>query len=222
MRLVVFDFCETLVNFQTADKFVDFIIEKENYYNFRWIKTLNSIFTRTRVLAIVNKFLPELNPSKRLKLFQIRGISEKKVNQYAIDFYNDFIMPNRIMPLYDKMKEHIKNNDFVLIISGGYTPYLKIFSEKHNIQAYFGTELEKNNSILTGQFLGKDCLHGQKIVLLEKYLKEKQINFTTSVSYSDSITDLPLLKWTDEAFVISKNKSQTWAKEYGFKEIIHL
>ncbi len=221
MQLVIFDFCETLVNFQTADSFVDFIIKKENYTKFRWVNILDKILTKTRFLAVLNKFSPELNPSKRLKLLQIRGISEKKVNQYAIDFYNQLIMPNRIMPLYEKMQKHIESKDFVIIISGGFTPYLKVFSEKHNIQAFFGTEMEISNSKLTGQFSGKDCLHGQKIVLLEKYLKEHQINYTNSISYSDSITDLPLLKWTDEAFVISKNKSQSWVKSYGFKEIIH-
>ncbi len=221
MQLVIFDFCETLVNFQTADSFVDFIIKKENYTKFRWVNILNKILTKTRFLAVLNKFSPELNPSKRLKLFQIRGLAEAKVNQYAIDFYNEKIMSNRIMPLYEKMQKHIENKDFVIIISGGYTPYLKVFSEKHNIQAFFGTEVETRDSKLTGLFSGKDCLHGQKIDLLEKYIKENQINFTNSISYSDSITDLPLLKWTDEAFVISKNKSQSWVKSYGFKEIIH-
>ena len=30
MKLVIFDFCETLVNFQTADSFSRFVLEKES------------------------------------------------------------------------------------------------------------------------------------------------------------------------------------------------
>jgi phosphoserine phosphatase len=59
------------------------------------------------------------------------------------------------------------------------------------------------------------------VYLLEKFINETNIIYSKSIVYSDSITDLPLLKWADEAVVISKSKSQLWANDFGFKEIIH-
>lgn len=221
MQLVVFDFCETLVNFQSADRFVDYIIERENYRKHRWLFHLNRILTKTRVLAVTSKIFRELNPSKRLKLLQIKGISEQKVARYAQEFYDQNVMPNLIAPLYDLMKKHVSTGDYVLILSGGYAPYLKIFTEKHGLKGFFGTEMQFENGKLTGKFAGKDCLYGQKTVLLEQYLNAHPIQYTKKIAYSDSVSDLRLLQWADEAFVISKGQPQAWAKTYRFNEIIH-
>jgi HAD superfamily hydrolase (TIGR01490 family) len=221
MKLVIFDFCETLVNFQTADSFVDYIIDKENYNKFRWVKYLDKILIKTRIMTVVRKFFPELNPSKRLKLYQIKGISNDKINHYANEFYKEKLMTNLILPLYDLFLDHIKKGDYVLIISGGYSPYIKVFSENHKIKSYFATEIDKNQTKILGKFLGKDCLFQQKVVLLEKYLKENKIEYSESIAYSDSISDMPLLSWVNKAYVVSKGKTQSWAHKNGFEEIIH-
>jgi len=220
MKLVIFDFCETLVNFQTADSFVDYIVEKEKYYKYNWIKTLVKLLSKTRILALISKIFPELNPSKRLKLIQIRGVSIEKVNKYAESYYTEKLLPNLIPYVYALFQAHIDAQDYILIVSGGYEPYIKLFSEKHAIKGYFATELSSNSKNITGIFSGKDCLFQQKVVLLDNFLKENPIDYISSVAYSDSKTDLPLLQWVDEAFVISNKESQAWASSYGFKEII--
>lgn len=221
MQLVIFDFCETLVNFQSADRFVDFIIEKEKYHKYKWLDAVDNFLTKTRILAVANKILPELNPSKRFKLLQVKGISNEKVSQYAEAFYEERVMPNIIVPIYELLKLHMKNGDYVLVISGGYAPYIKVFSERHNLKGFFATEMAHDTQNLTGLFSGKDCLYGQKVVLVEKYLNENSVDYTKSIVYSDSPSDLPLLKWADEGIVISKHKSQPWAAINGLKEIIH-
>lgn len=221
MQLVIFDFCETLVNFQSADRFVDYIIEKEKYHKYRWIHYLDKILTKFRVLAVLNKLFSELNPSKRLKLLQIKGISNQKINQHAMSFYNEKVMNNLIPALFEKLQLHVANHDHVVIISGGYAPYLKIFADKHQANGYFGTEMGDDGEKLTGRFLGKDCLYGQKVLLLEQYLQEHPLVYSKSIVYSDSSSDLPLLAWADEGIVVSKHKSQSWADHHGLKEIIH-
>jgi HAD superfamily phosphoserine phosphatase-like hydrolase len=115
---------------------------------------------------------------------------------------------------------HRDNKDHILIVSGGYAPYIKYFSEINKLHYSFATEIEFNNNKATGKFIGKDCLYAQKVLLLNQYLKENALDFDKSVAYSDSITDLPLLKWANKAYVVSKNTSQKWAKENGLNEII--
>ena len=221
MKLVIFDFCETLVNFQTADAFIDYIIEKEGYRKYHWIHKLDIFLTKNKLISLINKIAPEYNPSKRIKLYQIKNLEKEKVEKYAYLFFENKIKTNLIEPLYELFLSHIDNKDHVLIISGGYSPYIKLFAETHKINGFFATELAFSSKKFTGFFKGKDCLFKQKVVLLKKYLESNKINYTSSVAYSDSITDLPLLCWVDEPVVISKNKSQLWAVKYGFKEIIH-
>ena len=54
-----------------------------------------------------------------------------------------------------------------------------------------------------------------------QFLKYNAMLFSKSIAYSDSISDLPLLQWADEGVVVSRHKSQAWAKTYGFTEIVH-
>jgi len=219
-KLVVFDFCETLVDLQSADKFIDYVIEKEKYNKYRFLNTLTNIFTKLGFLAIVSKLFPKLNLSKRLRLYQIKGVSKMAIDALAIQYYNEVLKHHKIKHLHELLLKHIDNKDHILIVSGGYAPYIKYFSEFYKLQYSFATEIEFHNNRATGMFFGKDCLFNQKVVLIETYLKENKILFDESIAYSDSISDLPLLRWADKAYVVSKRKSQEWAKANGFNEII--
>ena len=79
------------------------------------------------------------------------------------------------------------------------------------------SQIEFKNGVCTGLIKGLDCMRNNKVVLLNN--KYKRTDFF-SVAYSDSITDLPFLKWVDEGWVVSKYKSQLWPKKYALKEII--
>lgn len=219
-KFVVFDFCETLISFQTADRFVDFIIKNENYQKHKGLRILNSLMTKFRLIAVIRKLFPQLNFSKRLKLLQIRGISVDILENYAIRFYEEVLMKNKIDVLYNLLRSHKENGDHILIVSGGYGPYIKYFAQVHGINFYFATEIACVNNKVTGKFLNKDCLFGQKVVLIDSYLKRNSLKFDESIVYSDSITDLPLLQWADNAYVVSRDQSQKWVKEYGFNEIV--
>jgi HAD superfamily phosphoserine phosphatase-like hydrolase len=219
-KLVVFDFCETLVDFQTADKFIDFVIEKANYKKYRILNTLINILTKLRFLAILTKLFPKFNLSKRLKIYQIKGVSKTIIDTLVIRYYNEVLIHHKIKPVHELLLKHLDNNDHVLIVSGGYSPYIKYFSKIYKLQYSFATEIEFYKNIATGKFSGKDCLFNQKLVLIETYLKNNLILFEECLAYSDSVTDLPLLRWADKAYVVSKGNSQKWAVENGFNEII--
>jgi HAD superfamily phosphoserine phosphatase-like hydrolase len=179
------------------------------------------VLSKLRVIAIVNKFFPEVNIAKRLKLFQIRGVESSRIEVLAKDFYEQELMTHLIAPLYELLQSHINQNDYIMLISGGYSPYLKVFLEQHHLKKHFATEIEMSDGKVTGFFSGKDCLYAQKVVLLNQFLKDNAMLFANSIAYSDSISDLPLLQWADEGVVVSRHKSQAWAKTYGFTEIIH-
>jgi len=90
--LVIFDFCETLINFQTADRFIDFIIENESYKKHKWVANLDSFLRKSKLLSLFNKFNKDYNLSKRLKLAQLKGISKEIVDRNALDYYESIII----------------------------------------------------------------------------------------------------------------------------------
>ena len=140
-----------------------------------------------------------------------------ELNEYSKLFYSEKIKSNFIQEIFEKFLKHKSEGDTIVVISGGYSIYLKHFVEEFKIPHLFASEIEFNKNYCTGLIKGMDCLYDNKVAFIEGHGIEKEQN---TVAYSDSITDLPLLKWVKKGIVISKNKSQKWAIQNGFEEII--
>jgi len=221
MKLVIFDFCETLVRFQTADAFVHFVMQKLNIKENKFLRMLGSILFKMKVIALINTFFPAFNPSKRLTLWQLRGVSTTDIENCAKEFEQTEIRSQLIPELMEQLRIHQAAGDHIIIISGGYEPYLNYFAQKEGISIVMGTKMKARNRKLSGTFDGADCLKGEKVVRLNDWLLKQKANYCSSVVYSDSATDMPLFDWVEEPVVVSNKKSQAWAQKLQFKEIIH-
>ena len=221
-KLALFDFCETLVSFQTADAFIDYVRSKESSLYMRLLNTILIALSMAKVIAFINKLFPNSGISKRIKLLQLRGFTFNKLDILAEFYYREVIKPNLIDTVVSKMKECTQQNYEVSIVSAGYFQYLKFFAKDFNIKHLIATEIEfdKMGKRCLGTISGKDCIHVEKINRINEYFDGQKVEYKKSISYSDSITDLPLLTMTGEGVVVSRTRSQSWSHLYKFKEII--
>jgi HAD superfamily hydrolase (TIGR01490 family) len=220
--LVVFDFCETLVNFQTADRFIDFLLEgKSSIWSEFWM-LVSKIITITKFNAFISKVQPKSNFFKRIYLLRIRGISEIYINLMAEQYLNEVINSNLNKMIMDKLKHHQNKGDILIISSGGYEPYLTAFKKMYGLDYLNCSNFEYRNGKATGFLNGRDCMHGVKVELLNKTIQKEKLNYNKIITYSDSYTDLPLFQFSDESFVISYGESKDWVMKNKFNEIILL
>ena len=217
-NLVIFDFCETMIRFQTADRFVDYVVQNSKHSMRFWIY-ISKIASKRPLSALFNRIFPGFNFNKRVKLLALRGIPESEISHLSIQ-YAETIENETIEPVMRLLYKHSEMKDHIVLISGGYTNYLYYFAKKYHFKSFFGTQIKFHKGYCKGIFDGADCMHGIKLVVLKKYLKENEIKYDTSICYTDSITDLPILEWADKAVVVSRNQSQTWAKSRNYQEII--
>jgi len=70
------------------------------------------------------------------------------------------------------------------------------------VEHLLATELETEAGRYTGRIVGEPCYRDGKIAHLQRWLAETKCPFETSVFYSDSINDLPLMRWTDQAVAV--------------------
>jgi HAD superfamily hydrolase (TIGR01490 family) len=220
-RLALFDFCETLVSFQTAGQFVDFVRATSDSRKMHQLEKLRIWSKKLRLTAVVNKLRPHYNFDKRVHLYQFKGLSKQTLIMLAGKYYREFIVPNLIPELMEHVQNKIREGYTVTIISGGYSIYLDYFAREYGIKDVIASEIEfDKNDICTGRLKGTDCMYHYKIQKLSKYFVDTDVNLQESVAYSDSITDLPLLRWAGTGIVVSAEKSQSWASENGLREIV--
>ena len=217
MNLVVFDFCETLVPYQSADAFVNYVLENnvESKDKRNWFDPfLNSKV----VIVFFNKFFPTFNFSKRKVLAQLKGIEQNQVEKLALD-YSEKLGTTFIPEMMEKFHYHKSIGDEIIIISGGYEVYLKYFAKKFGFNACYATKIKFNNNSCTGVFDGNDCMFGQKVQYAAEYKMAMKIQPEQTIVYTDSESDIKLMQWADEGIVVSKSP-QRWANKFNFKEII--
>lgn len=217
-KVALFDFCETLANFQTADPFVDYVRDhRQQKRMVRWEK-IKRLHDRSIIIGLIEYiFFPKFSISKRLKLFQLRGFCKSDLEIFAKGYYKEKIKPNLIKKVLEEMTSLKSEGYKIYLVSGGYDIYLKYFVQDYELDGCISSKIGFKGNICTGHLDGKDCMFDNKVTLLDRFFVTKP-SFT--VAYSDSKTDIPFLKWADEGVVISKNRPKEWAGDNNFREII--
>lgn len=222
MKLAIFDFCGTLVNFQTADAFVDYV---RNYNCTKYSRILNAILIMSKkagIFKVFNYFFPDSSIEKKFKLLQLKGIKSDKLDKLAKKYYIEKIKPNLIKEIASEIQKMNNEDNLVCIASAAYSIYLRYFAEEYNVKHIISTKISFNhsNDLCEGIFEGRDCIRKEKVRRIKAYFERENINFDKSISYSDSLSDLPMLLLTGSRVVVSHKKPQLWNLKYKFKEII--
>ncbi len=215
-RLVIFDFCGTLISFQTADRYVQFCVERLQDSNavqcrHKLIKLMDTL----RIFKIYNYIRKANNWRKRMILWQLKGVSYKVCDRLAEEYFREELLPNVVQPIIEKLKEHLANGDRVCILSGGYDVYIKYFAQYFGVSEILSSKIAFLNDRCLGKMDGKDCMRANKL----EYIRPLMHNVKT-ICYTDSKSDLPLLELVDEPIVVSKLFPQNWAAESKYEQII--
>lgn len=219
-NLVVFDFCDTITNFQTADAFIKYVNQKHPSFFNKFVFSMSAFLVKLRFFALLNKLFPKRNHVKRFHLWSLKGQKRSTIESCAQEFFQQRIMPNYHKKLITELRTCVNNGDIVVVSSGGYNVYLQLFCAQENISFLNCTKIAFSGDTCTGGFDGPDCMFEQKVVEIEDLIQKHNWRFNEKVVYSDSITDMPLFLWADQAYVVSKIKAQPWAAAGKFHEII--
>ena len=217
-QVALIDFCETVVNFQTFDALLNFIIMNEYPKRYRIINNKFLIFLYEFITKVLRKFGWNGYLYKNVLIRQLKGITIWQLQDYGQAFYNQKIKGNFIEPTLDFIKK-LKGQDYhIVIVSGGSHFYIKKFAEDFEIHDIITAQLQFKQNKCTG-VLERDCLGKNKVELVEEYFNKNNLNEIFDIAISDSLSDLPIFNLCRRKIVISKDKHQKWVTK-DMEEII--
>ena len=217
-RLAVFDFCETLADFQTATAFVDFVRNNSKTPSVRLRHAIYVVLVKSQIVRLLNAITAHrYSIGKHIKLWQLRGLPQATVETLARRFYVECIEPHLIGPVVERLRQMQQEGCSVGLSSGGYDVYLKYFVEAYGLDFCQCSVIQFKNGRCLGRMAGRDCMRNEKVRRLQSAFGSSDIS---SVAFSDSESDLPLLQWATEAVVVSRGRHQKWIEKYHFNEII--
>lgn len=217
--VALFDFCETLVKFQSADRYVDYVRNNNSNFIIQIRHYVYMFLKVSRIIKILQYIYPKININKRLTLWQIKGLSYNIMTKMGKRYYEELIKPNLIPEVINRLINLQNNGARIVLVSGAYDIYLYYFAHEFNIKEedIISNRFEFINNVFTGHMLGPDCLRDEKVRRLEQKFHKEMYQF---IAFSDSITDLPMLLWADEAYIIRNRNNNNWNNNYNFNEVI--
>ncbi|WP_026506105.1 HAD-IB family phosphatase [Butyrivibrio sp. NC3005] len=194
-KIALFDFCDTIVNFQTADNYVIYYAEMRYGENLR------------------NK-----NYDKFQLLNCLKGEKKSDIEFFAERYYLEMIKPGLQTVVIDFIKKYQDTGYEIYIVSAGYSVYIDFFAKEFKVNGIIANDFLYQDEIFLGTISNRDCISEEKVQRLNEFFDKCEIE--DSVSFSDSISDLPFLKWSNRGIVISKFRSREWIKKNGLEEIV--
>jgi phosphoserine phosphatase len=201
-KVLIFDFCGTIVSIQSADRFVLYSLHKTHQN----LKILRYIFYK--IISIFN--LQSFN-SKQKILMLLKGIKLSVLDNYAKDYA--VLLKNKFLieEVYDIVKKNSNKGNY--IVSAGYDIYLKYFFID-TPYIIVSTELEFIDNIFTGFIKGCDCVGVHKVKRISHDIKVQAV-------YSDSKSDIPLYMLTNNRYLVKKRylPNRKWHRNLQCKVI---
>jgi len=216
-KVALFDFCETIANFQTADAFVEFLCKRNpDKVNKGFSYFLQKFLVKTKLSSVL--FHLGFNFNKRLVLLRLRGVCKELVEAEGKAFYNSVIKANFIDKSIEELNQLKKKGYSIYIVSGGYDAYLQYFAKDYDVDLIC-SKISYFDNLCTGKLSGADCMGHEKVARLTQTFHSSDIKNIDSISFSDSISDLPLLQYTRRAIVVTK-KEKDWINRNNFEILL--
>ncbi|WP_419678378.1 HAD family hydrolase [Aliarcobacter lanthieri] len=209
--LAIFDFCDTLIGMQTANRFVTLAFLS----NKRFDTIINEFI---RLIARKSRLLFG-NRHKKWQLRQLKGLSREKLNIIANEYVKKELLPKENKLLVEKMLRHKKQGHDIAIVSGGFSEYIKEYAKIYDIDYVIATDLEFIDGKATGKIDGIDCMGINKIEKIRSIIDLDKYDLLNSFAYSDHISDIPLLSFVGNGIVVDFGEDIKWAKLMNYEVV---
>lgn len=105
----------------------------------------------------------------------------------------------------------------VLLVTASPHAYMKYFKNFPWVDHVIGTELVRHQNGYTCTIEGVNCKGEEKVRRIQAYLREKNmvIDYEQSCSYSDSLSDLPVMQLVAQRYFINRSVPDMEALSWG-------
>ncbi len=207
--MIVFDIDGTLLPGTSCERlFLKHLLQK------RIIRLGNLISFGMRAMAL----MPE-GRAYALKADKgyLRGLSPDYMVGIGRKFFEDQVAKRISARGISRIKEHHRDGDKVMLLSGMPVFLLRNFSEYLGVDEYIGSILEVNADKFTGRTIGRFPLAEGKVEVLRPLLEKYRLNWHDLTAYADHSLDRYLLEKVGHPVAVNPgNDLRRLAEEKGW------
>ncbi len=199
-ELVIFDVDNTIVQGQTQQLFLNYLLKKKYI----------SVAYYIRILAwfVLYSFGLVSNPLSVMR-YAFSFARDKKISELS-EMVDDFFVTVLRSKIYPEslaiIQKHQKQGHEVILVSNAVDILVQKISAYVRATAYLSTKLEVVDGVCTGNIIG-DIMYGkEKLNAVEKYAQSNGMTLTHSWAYADHGSDISLLSHTTHPYAVNPTK----------------
>jgi len=196
----LFDLDHTLLPHDTQALFCNYVLKRE-----RWRTLLHLIFLPFALLKALR--LISTVRAKRAFLGYLWGMDRRKLERYSREFAEQSVIPSAYPELMDEIERHRSEGRVLVLNSASPDIYVAAVAEAFGFDHYFATKIVLGEPVHLHPMIGTNNKREAKIETMLHHLPDlakmtEEERNDTCWAYSDSIADLPLLRFGGSAVVI--------------------
>jgi HAD superfamily hydrolase (TIGR01490 family) len=217
MRLALFDLDHTLLPIDSADTWSYFVVRRGG---------LNAETYGARIRHFAQTYQVgtfDIEGYVRFQMELLARFPRADLDRWHAEFMEQHVQPNVRREARALIEQHRRAGDALALVTGTnayvVTPIARVFALEHvlAVEPEVGADGE-----FTGGWVGTHTYQQGKVRKVEEWLSERGLDWsnTTTVFYSDSINDLPLLERVTRAVVTNGDaRLNAIARERGWETL---
>ena len=193
VKCAFFDFDNTIAKGDTIFKLLVYTIKKHPLTIVRFLLTI--LYGIGYILHLVSK-----EKLKETILFPLDLFNSEELKA----FYQEKVVPSYYPHMVQELQKRKDEGYLVFLVTASSEAYMR-FNELP-IDILMGTQTEIIDGEYTSHIVGKNCKDAHKVERINAYLEKNNlsIDYEHSYGYSDSTSDIPMLKLVKNRVRISK------------------
>lgn len=212
MALAIFDLDNTLIAGDSDHAWGEFLVEK-SLVDREEFKKGNDLFYQQYLegkLDIHAYIAFAIEPMTRFTDEQLEALQQ--------EFMEHHIHPIMLPKAVQLLAAHREKGDYLLIITATNSIVTAPIAKLLDVDDLIATEPEQIDGVYTGKIAGVPSYQEGKVVRLNEWLKDKNMDLQGSVFYSDSHNDIPLLEQVERAVAVDPDEAlEQFAKQKGWE-----
>jgi HAD superfamily hydrolase (TIGR01490 family) len=201
-RLAIFDIDYTLTKKETSIELYKYMLKKDK----KLLKYLPS-----HIITGLFYGLKVYNAGRTKENFLrfLSGTSEDELKSIVKSFYREKLESILYEDGVKAIKDFKEKGYKIYLISASPEFYVNEFYNIKEVDKVIGTKFQMNDGKFSCKISGENCKGEEKVKRLMEELKKDnvEVDFKNSYMFSDSLSDLPLLKLVGKGYLINYRKN---------------
>ena len=188
LSLVIFDLDNTILNGDSDYSMINYLVQTN-------VLDKRASQQNQKFIDDYQKGQLDFDAYTAFALSAYIGLTHEEINQHILPFVAKVIEPMINIFALKIIHDHIDRGDTILLASATNELIVSPIAQRLEIQNVISTQVEFKNNKCSGAYILPSALGAGKLQLVKQWMQDNGYDdFKSTIFYSDSINDLPLLE----------------------------